>query len=215
MLGHLLANNLDLILEKSLVNCHARGLHSVMLIEKPEQTVRLFVTDEDHELWRNHPSTYQYGLSIGFHPHHCNVTLIPVTGYFTNWIVAPVIDATDSHPGLFNLGSFQYQSGITGKEINFKKCGDVEFGTTSLTSYFQGRHKAAEMKAEQLHTVYVEKDKIAAWLVLEGMENASHDGMCYSNADLETEDFSHLYKPMDLSFLMKILSDAGLFFCKD
>lgn len=214
MLRHLLENNLEKILERSLINCHASGLHSVMLIEKPEQTVRLFITDTVHDLWKNHPDNFHLGMSVGFHKHHCNVTLIAVHGLFYNWLVAPLGEQTSDSPGAMKLDVYQYQSGITNQEITFKKLGVYYFQTISNHCYSASKevscYESVYMKACVRHSVYVPKGSIAAWVVVEGKENPCHDDLCFSNVDLEKEDFSHLYQPMTEKGLFNLLKAAEL-----
>lgn len=76
LIKHLVNNHLDTIVEKSFLNCHVMGLHSIMLLESPEKTIRLFVSDGNSKLRKNTEENILKGKqTLAFHPHHCNITL--------------------------------------------------------------------------------------------------------------------------------------------
>jgi hypothetical protein len=210
-LRHQLSNNLEKIVERSLLNCHAEGLHSIMLLEKPEETIRLFVADKNHVLWKNNfINAGEYlseEMSVGFHPHHCNVTLFPVKGMFANWIVEE-----NNSEGDIEAIKYAYQSEITGGEIGFKflhlcrlKTLSFEFHSSVLSPL------GVPMKAREKHTVFVPKGKPAAWIVFEGAEDTNYQSVCYSNGDLtKKEKFAGLYQKPNASQIENVLSEAGL-----
>ena len=101
----------DLSVTSGLAHCHARGLYSIVLQTAP--MVRLFYAAPDHALYRN-----QTGRVVGFHAHHCNLTLIPVFGQITNVFgqrqnLRPTAkDYTERK--VVDTRAFWYQSVITG-----------------------------------------------------------------------------------------------------
>src|SRR6478752_10393471 len=92
LISHLIKNYLEEIVNKSLLHCHCKGLHSIMLLESPGKTIRLFISTPQSEMYKNLPETFNYEkatgeslfhskkMSIAFHPHHCNVTLHVING---------------------------------------------------------------------------------------------------------------------------------------
>src|ERR1700728_4215738 len=86
LIKHLVSQNLPIIAAKSKLHCHTRNVHSILLLDSPGQTIRLFIAVPGHELYLNdHDNTHI--MSVGFHPHHCNVTLSVVLGEVGNWNV--------------------------------------------------------------------------------------------------------------------------------
>ncbi len=201
LIQHLIGNNFDEIVLKSFLNCHAKGLHSIMLLDSPEKTIRLFVTDPDHELYKNNKADYHiHQMSVAFHAHHCNITIDVVKGCIANWIVS------EGKGGIL-ADQFKYRSAITDEETNFelieKKC---PLRTDEYTFLNEG--ESAPMKANVLHTVYVPKGQVAAWLVYEGKEDKEYESLAYSNHDLTKQDFSNLYQRASTQEVLQLLNAA-------
>ena len=206
LVQHLLKNNFDEILKDSLTNCHAIGLHSIMLLHTPEKTIRLFVTDTNHELTTNNRLDFIDGkpLSIAFHPHHCNLTLHCVKGNFLNWVVEETEDSTG-----FQIKKFLYQSAITKGEMGFKFLGDTHLVTTSEKVIDAGEY--AYMPANELHTVTCVPNAVSAWFVYEGKENPLYSSICYSNSNLASmKTDERLYQKMQESDIYRLLDLAEL-----
>lgn len=203
LIQHLLDNNLDAIVARSLNNCHAKGVSSIVLIDAPGERVRLFVAHENHDLARNSPALYrEAGMSIGFHPHHCNITLQQVAGTIWNWIVAP-IDYTE-----IGTTKYSYESSITGTETQFIKQGYANLGTRSL--YSLGNGESCQMDANELHTITCEAGEVAAWFVFEGKEDPEYEPVCYSTSYLEGFDPYGLYTPMTAVDVFTSPTSVGL-----
>ena len=105
LIKHLLENNLEEILSKSLLHCHCLGVHSIILLNSTAKTIRLYVAEKGNELYRNQPSRVSSGLpmAVSFHPHHCNLTIHVVKGILLNWIVK------ESEIG-FEIDKYLYQN---------------------------------------------------------------------------------------------------------
>lgn len=180
------------ITRKSFLNCHVYGLHSLMLVDTPEKTIRLFYASPHHELWRNEVSTVKE-MSLGFHNHHCNLSLEVYSGKITNWQVELAEEETKRIP--MSLKKHEYSSYINQGKGGFTLVGESKLVTSSiknLTSKLIG--DSIFMKADSLHTVFVEKGQEATWFVYEGLENRDHKPVCYSNTDLSTHSTENLYK---------------------
>lgn len=169
IIKHLLQENRDEILAKSLLNCHAEGLHSVMLSFNPGAIIRLFFADTNHTLWKNTIKSTDW--SIAAHPHHCNVMLVPVMGFTYN-----LLFSINGEPNL-RLNEYLYSSKITGDKGAFQfqrvrglYCG----GSSQLTD--DGMH----LKASHIHSVFVGEGKRSAWLVLEGREDKDYKPLCWT-----------------------------------
>lgn len=194
--------NWDFVLKNSLENCHAYGVHSIVLSKEENYLRRIFVTSDWHELWKNHfpdNSSYPtYELSVAIHPHHCAVKLNTIKGQFEN------LQFT-INPSLQNefFTRYLYSSPITGKAGYF-----VKQGVSSLKLLERKVVKignSISLSSKQLHTVYLEKGKQAAWLVEESDENPFYKAECYSNAKLELFSFDGMYRPMTSETLEEIV----------
>ena len=101
---------IEAIVKRSLRNCHAIGVDSLVLTTDP--MVRVFVAHPTHTLWMNKPP---HPMSVGFHPHHCDVVLAPIFGRILNLSVSDVGDEYD----FTSLNVYRYESPILGKSGRF------------------------------------------------------------------------------------------------
>lgn len=162
-----------------------------MLLCSPGKTIRLFVAVPGHPLWKN---TWKQELSVGFHGHHCEVTLAVHTGTVGNWRIRLVEN------GPLDFWRYRYESAITKANPSFVQEREVTAEALSYEIMHSGQSEY--MPGSDLHTIYVPPDELAAWFVFEGREDANYDPATYSNADLEAFDFSNLYKkPTDLDVI--------------
>lgn len=203
LIQHLLDNNIEEILNRSLLDCHVKGLHSIMLLECPEKTIRLYVATKEHELYKNLPENAANGLSIAFHPHHCNLTLHVVKGEILNWVA----EVGEGKRGKA-LSKWKYQSAIKEGETRFKHIGYEKIDTVDYQWLKTG--ECSMMKANEIHTVGVGKGEVAAWLVYEGLENREYNPYCWSNTALDKEDFKGLYNKPTLEQIIDLLVEAEL-----
>lgn len=208
VIKHFLATNLDLILKKSLINCHVVGVDSVLFDDTPRSRIRLFVANENHELWKNYfPPTEE--LSVAFHSHHCDLVLSPVIGEFINIVIEQT--KPNKSPKARWLTGYKHQSKINTGECKFV-CGGYDrfFKLKNIEqSYaYDGDdivNVDVTLAANELHTIYVSKGQFAAWFVFEEAEDPDYDSTCYSNVDLTKFDDSQLYKHMNESYLRKLI----------
>jgi hypothetical protein len=187
----------SLIVERSLMNCHAYGLDSIVLRGAPGM-VRIFLARPEHDLYRN------YGgepLGLGIHAHHCDISLIPLFGTILN------IGALEGS-GEWMLTPWAYGSGVNGIG-SFSRLGPSRPFQKKKTELTHPLHLAAKDQ----HTVFVPMNETAAWMVCEGREDNSYLSVTYSDADLSTFDFSGLYQPMTEERLaedLHILNSSGV-----
>jgi hypothetical protein len=198
LVTHLVREHLAEIANKSLLDCHVRGLHSIMLLDTPEQRVRLFVATERHELWRN---TAESLGSIAAHPHHCNITLHCIQGAFVNLEYA--ISKTGKYlPYIYRSALLNGTGGFTKSQRN---------GPVALIGQRAvGVGDSLALPAYHIHSVSVPPGQRAAWFVYEGKEDAQYSSLSYSDQDLEQADFQGLYGKMDEQQVISLLVEVGL-----
>lgn len=200
LISHLVRNNWDEIVRKSRRNCHAPGVDSIMLLESPGKTIRLFVATEYHNLHQNLDGAGP--LTVAFHPHHCNITLHCVYGAFVN----RTLELREESPNALN--AYKYRSALLGLQPGFDFIGSV--GVRYTSAFWFGAGDFLYMPADIIHTIGVSKGHRAAWLVNEGTEDPNYEPLCYSDAPLERIDMSGWYQPMSEQSIHRTLTDYGL-----
>lgn len=176
-------------------NCHVRGLWSVMLHDEFANRVRLFFADEDHELWLNDKSPHVHN-SVGFHAHHCDVTLVRVGGFVANVVCDGF---TPSENGYFF--ACEYRSAIV-DGFSVLKPREGRYDIVNMKHRFL-TERGDFMKSSDLHTVWVERGKRAAWLVFEGVEDPNYKSIMYTNNP--TFDPTGLYVRGDTAMAIYVL----------
>jgi len=177
-------------LPNAIENCHAMGLHSIMLSADPGNQLRLFITTMEHEM-----ADKSLNPTIAYHPHHCDVTLIPVLGKVQNVVALATRHDADREPFHVCL----WQSGVVGK-AKLKNTGLVQHIDTQALAL----EKPVFMPARQLHTVIVPPLSVAAWLVQEGAEDTDYVPFCLSRSP-DTFMPDCLYKKRDSAFASEML----------
>lgn len=193
---HFLQHNKEEVLKKSLLHCHAKNLHSVMLLDSPHKIVRMFIAEPGNNLWMNDSYFIAEKQSIAFHSHHCDLTIKCLHG--------EVINRTLAEGHQESIPSWKFTSKIKTGKGSFKKDGEKRIGFTRDTTLV--KDDSIFLRAKTIHTVATLKDQWAAWLVFEGKEDKNYDSICYSFSDLTKFDFSGLYKKMTqkkLNYLLK------------
>lgn len=202
LITHLLENNLEEIKKKSLLNCHCIGLHSIMLLEAPGKTIRLYITEENHQLYKN-GMDYINEQSIAYHPHHCNLTIHCVYGSLVNITVQ---ESHNDNAPLFN--KYLYKSEISDGEMKFHPQGEARIEHLGFKTV--GKGESITMKAKDIHTVFCSKGTINAWLVYEGKEDETYNPICYTKKDLNNESSEGLYIPMNENQIRTLLKKVKL-----
>lgn len=191
-------NGLEQVASKSFINCHTVGVDSIMFDDTPGKRVRVFIANKNHDLWRNVPTKHL--MSVGIHDHHCDIALELISGNVYN-IMAEMAECGD-----VRLNAFRYESAITGPGGRFVELPSV----CRFRLWIEPLSGIVKMSAREMHTVYVPKGETAAWFVVEGEDDPAYESICYSNALLEHADFSELYKPMSVDYLLAKLSEIGI-----
>lgn len=195
------------MIERALGNCHAEGVDSIVFRQtKDWRLLRLFVAHPHHTLWTNSldPTVEQ---SVAFHPHHCDVTLIAVSGIVSNfWGYRP--DALRESAGL-SLWPYRWSSKITGGTGRMVKLSADPVPFRTYDGPPLNRGDVTSMPAHRCHTIRVPKNSAAAWFVIEGEEDPFYSPICYSmRGDLDKDDLATLYQPMTQESIRQALRVA-------
>lgn len=203
LVKHLLETNLDEILSKSLLNCHVKGLHSIMLLDCPGKTIRLYVCAPNNDMHKNYPENMSNGMSLAFHPHHCDLTLYCTKGNFLNWEAEEAEDYSS-----MCLGKYKYHSHIKEGQMNFEYLGMGYLRTREYRRIFEG--DTVFMKANEIHSVACNVGEYTAWLVFEGKEDSTYSSYCWTNSDPNEQKHDNLYQKMSKDTLLELLAHANL-----
>lgn len=208
LVKHFLRTNEEMILEKSLINCHVMGLYSIMLSDVPENRIRLYIAEPECELIGVSPGMDRFPL--GVHPHHCDITLHCVYGGIINHNFkeeddTPIFSVT-------SLDRYLYQSQISTGTMGFT------LDKTNVTLNYTGANILTQddsvfLNARDLHTVQTVATMLySAWFVYEGKEDIDYIPYCYSNQYLNVPTNKKLYqKFQDIRNIMEILSKVRLY----
>lgn len=178
------------ITEKSLLNCHCKGVHSFVLNERENGKLdRLYLTTPDHELWmtdlrRDVDSSTK---SIAFHPHRRNLRISVIKGKLYNAYIN-ILEKGNLHG--VPIKAWNYVSKIDG-EGKFERGGTIYYDNLSINWLTEG--SSEYLHAKKVHTVWAEKGEVVAWLIQEEDEDKTYDSRCFSSANLEEFDWKGLY----------------------
>lgn len=210
-LRHIIRENIVDIAEASYLNCHVKGVHSFMLLDYPNKSIRVFYATNKHELYKNADVALEHKsdgmpMSVAFHAHRRNLTLQCIQGTLRN------VSAYE-WPSAYKccqLDKYLYTSKILEDKMGFVKVA----GACRMIIKDQNKLDVNEdifLKAEEFHTIVVDQGEACAWLVFEGQEDPSYVNECYSNQKLELETDEGLYiKPTEKQ-TMELLSQINLF----
>jgi len=201
---------MDIVLEKSLINVHCKGVDSIVVKDAPGM-VRIFVARQDHELWRNDPDRRVSQVviplgddtwSVALHKHHCDVTLMPILGDVYNVMGTPNVQAETTL-----MRPYRYKTPIGSHEGKFELL-DTTWINLHLMKYPLTGPKF--LKANIPHSVYVPKNRPAAWWIWEGAEDPNYMPTVWSNDELENFSFEGYNLPMTEERLQETLQLIGV-----
>jgi hypothetical protein len=199
-------SELPWIAKHSLINCHVRGVDSVMFDDTPNKRIRVFIAHPEHELWLN-KTPFQAELSAALHPHHCNVTLSIHSGEVYNILGLPYDFVGDAGYNCFvKLQEFTFKSQITTNQGSFVSTGKSQ----CFSCYGRLMTEPVHMKASDIHTMYSPKGTSSSWFVDEHEEDPGYKNVAYSNWNLEKFSFDDFYKPMSEDHLRNLLNELRI-----
>lgn len=205
LVEHLWKCNREEILNRSLLDCHAKGLHSIMLSDTPRNRIRLYVSMPDSDITTVKPMEDFQSPPISYHPHHCNLTLSCVSGTLFNNRIAPTwADDVDA----FEIDRYKYKSKINTGDIRFEYGGIAYMEHAAYHQVNAGQ--SLWMHAADVHTVLTWSGQLTAWFVFEGNEDPEYAPYAYSNRDLANQDFSGLYNKPSEEDVYELLKSVNL-----
>lgn len=207
LVEHLWNNNREEILSKSLLDCHANGLHSIMLSDAPRNRIRLYVSMPDSDIATINPHEDFVDPPISYHPHHCDLTLYCICGVLVNNLITGVMGSKDCESN-FHISRWKYQSKINTGQIDFKYDGDYLMFHDALETI--PPDKSLFLPANSIHTVLTNPVEVTAWFVFEGQEDPNYLPFAYSNRDLANQDFSGLYNKPSEEDIYELLKTVNL-----
>lgn len=207
LVEHLWRSNREEILGKSLLDCHAKGLHSIMLSDTPRNRIRLYVSMPDSEIATIKPMEDFMNPPLSYHPHHCDLTLYCVHGVLMNNVITGVMGSKDTGNSL-PLIRWEYKSKINTGAIEFK-C-DAPYLMFHDGLEFITTGKSLFLTSDSMHSVLTYYGQLTAWFVFEGKEDENYQPFAYSNRDLANQDFSGLYNKPSSGDVYELLKSVNL-----
>jgi len=176
-----------MILEKSIKNCHVKGLHSIVLSEGlGGRLKRMYIHEPEG------------GLAVGgliplaVHAHRRDLKIKVLAGRLSNLCFK--FDAVSG----FEVPRWKWNSPILGKSGGFERSGSVKFAHNPVVS-IHTEGSEFFLLADWLHTVDCSFGEWTAWIVSEGRFDPKYEPWAYSMADLSNLDMSELYQPFKSS----------------
>ncbi len=177
--------SIEWMAQHSYLNCHAEGVDSLRIDDK----IRCFIATSSHTLYKNNEEYWCSPMSVGYHPHHCDLSLYCLEGSVKNIVREPV--KKDSWEAK-RYYKYKYNSEIIGGKIGFQMLGADYLGRRRINELIAGT--SVEMRASQVHTVYVPRYEEAIWVVEESMEDLDYKSYCWSDDGfLDKWNFDKLY----------------------
>jgi hypothetical protein len=217
-LRRLLNANRQTVEELSCLNCHVRGMHSIVLSKRANGSLfRLYVAEPQSDLHLNYGEVLRSFIPVptyrlGVHAHHCELSLRVIKGEALHWIYEPT-QAPKLTAGVDILGAYQYNSKLRGEQPGFTyvrnarlQCVDFRILKASAAN-----RACIDLPAEAMHTMAIDyQQNYVAWLVEEGAEDHEYEPLTYSLIDLEKFDFTGLYQKASFEDYVALLEKAQL-----
>lgn len=194
----LLLDNHEALMGRSLLHCHARNVHSLVLVQGPndKSLIRMFIAEPGHALGGNAPGLAETQQSVAFHAHHCDLTLLPLLGDVRNWLLWYGAEG-------IGIAKYRYKSALREGEMQFQRCGQGLLKTVS----FLPLDRAVHLEAREIHTMYAPSNEWAAWVVIEGREDEHYNSDCFSFTDPNQQDMAGFYRPMDRESMERLMME--------
>lgn len=165
---------------RNLLNCHSIGLHSFPVSFENGLYKRIFYAAENHRL--NDPS------EIAIHAHHVDIKITVLEGELCNRIY-------EVNKSGFSIKKYRWNSEILNGNGGFFYLGLARIKPISSIRYKSG--ESFSMKACELHTVTVGKNKICAWMIEESKPSCEYFPINYSIHDLRKWTPDGLYQEVN------------------
>lgn len=199
LIKHLWKHNQEEIVSKSYLHWHGKNVHSIVLFDNEEKSIRLYIADIRNELFYNYPDNYNLGqMPIPFQRNPCDMTVECIKGKLTIWRVE------ESDEGIPTT-KFIHPTFV---ENSFEKVGPAVLKTIQHISIASG--ESMEIESSHIHTLSCAPNSITAWFVYEGKRNPEYKMEFWSNKDLEKENREGLYKKPSALDVERLLTACDL-----
>lgn len=210
----LILDNKGLLLEKSQLNYGVMGLHSIVISQTNNRFTHLMITDETHEMWYNH-----FGL-LG----EINAPItMPIQGGKNNLKLVPLFGCLWLHlfkktrkkeNRIYPPEEQLYFKHIWKNPTDFPNVCGYELKGQEVLTYNYGKllnvNDDFPLKNTDLFSLYVEKNNVAAWLMVEMQGEGLYDRLTYSNADLTQWDCKNFYQKATPQTITDLLNKIDL-----
>lgn len=159
LIKYLIKSNQDLIIKSHIFDCHAIGLNSFILNEKPK--IRLFIANPICELRNEFDYTNPI---IPIHPHKYDDIFTQIEGKLINHLYKPGKDIE------FNKYEYVRLSDSKSDKI-------INIGKENLT-YLGAKDNIIKLKASELHTASIIGEK-CSWLITETFKDLNFKQVAY------------------------------------
>lgn len=189
--------------QRSLIDCHVKGLDSIVLWSGGEGggMIRFYVSYAGlsplHNLY-----TDEGNFTVGVHNHRYRIAKIPLTAALVN-VRTRVLGGEDAFkPGLYE---YEFQSGIGGTmNVRYRR----KASTAPLQPDLLMPGDVTIMEPEELHTVVTPRTVDSAWLVVEGTNVPNFQPLLYSPRPGLTLSDEGLYTQADHSYTLSSIRYA-------
>ena len=174
---------------KNLLNCHSVGLHSFPISFENGLYKRIFYADTNHNMWKP--------IELAIHPHHVDIKITVLEGELFNQLFEVSEEGKKKK-------KYQWVSHILNGKGGFQYLRRERIKQVSNNCYKE--EESVIMKACELHTVQIEKDKKCVWLIEETKPTCDYFPFNYSPYDLSQWSSEGLYIEVDESVKQKYIS---------
>ncbi len=212
MIEQMFRHNKSDVLAKSILDCHVKGLHSIVLDASTSRLMRMFMAMPGCELQTNSPGDRGSKMTLAYHPHVCDIDIHVVHGRIRHYTKIKNPDGATLLANLDRLGptvqldEYVYESAIRGKKdsFSFTPTGRKEEFVQKIDVLREGETLC--LKANDVHTVGTFHGERAAWVIVEGEEDADYKSYSWSDTRIDQAPRrSDLYRrPTDFDEILEV-----------
>ena len=191
------------VYDKCVMDCHVKGLHSIVAKELPGgRLLRIYVATSGNQLFKNSPES-RLPMAVGFHNHRYDIGLQVLVGRLTNHVVSEC--GGELLPMDYRL--YGYQTGLKDGVLGRPKIelrGAISIRRGRAEELREGQF--AELQAREIHTISTAENEFVAWAVLEGPKDEAFKAKLITNAQLDDSVTEGLYQPASNEEVDSLLS---------
>lgn len=174
----------DDVLMMSRKHCHARNVHSIVLMNQEGRLSRLFIADVGHDLKRNRPENLF--PAVGPHDHRYAVLIERAWGVINHYRLRVAGTGWD-------FCEYRVKSGVVSGRAEFACIGNVKLELISAKLLSDELRDDVYVRSDEIHTMSVGSE-MAAWLVREYQQEKEVTRLFAADPPTGLDG---LYKPFD------------------